>query len=427
MCASIHEFGFKIPVLARTDGTVVDGHLRIKAARKLGSWPGGDMTGIPVILCDEWTDAQVKAFRLMVNRSVTWADWDEELLALELQELNELDFNLDLTGFNPGEIDGLLAIPDEERANEAPPLPAIPASHVGDLWVCGPHRILCGDATSAECVARLLGDRKPLLMVTDPPYGIELDSEWRDRAGLNTAPGQKRTKAMKHAAKNNPQYPAEASYMKHRTTGHVETSISGDTRADWSDAFALVPSRRSRTFGTPPSSRAKCSMGCCASASLASMLSLALREFRERTLAASLKREDGVLDKHLRQRRHQRLLAALIPLEYFPPECPLPVLGYPQHQFPHPRLQGPRVVPRPVSQSLRCALALLGSSISASSTCWTVCCTISRSQSTAAEYLFQVQLFRAILLLGHVVPPLPCLGAVWPSPEHHDPFLFHPT
>jgi DNA modification methylase len=242
MCASIREFGFKVPVLARSDGTVVDGHLRLKAARKLGSWPGGDITGMPVILCDEWTDAQVKAFRLLVNRSATWADFDEELLALELQDLQEMDFDLDLTGFDPGEIDGLLAIPDEEKANEAPPLPANPASKLGDLWLCGDHRILCGDSTSGEAVARLMGGREPILMVTDPPYGIELDSEWRDRAGLNTAPGQKRTKSMKRAAKNNPQYPAEASYMKHRTAGHTETTISGDTRADWSDAFALVPS-----------------------------------------------------------------------------------------------------------------------------------------------------------------------------------------
>src|ERR1019366_4112281 len=102
--------------------------------------------------------------------------------------------------------------------------------------------VLCSDATSTEAVARLLGGRKPTLMVTDPPYGIELDSEWRDRAGLNTAPGQKRTAASKAAAKANPQYPAEASYMKHRTEGHTETTISGDTRADWSEAFELVPS-----------------------------------------------------------------------------------------------------------------------------------------------------------------------------------------
>ena len=224
MCSSIREFGFKIPVLARSDGEVVDGHLRLKAARKLGSWPGGDMTGIPVILCDEWTPAQVRAFRLMVNRSVTWAAWDEELLALELQELKESDFDLDLTGFDPGEIDSLLALEDDERANTAPPLPETPVSRVGDLWVCGKHRVLCGDATSAEVVARLLAERKPRLMVTDPPYGIELDSEWRDRAGLNGCG------------------PAEASYMKHRTEGHTNTSISSDTRADWSDAFALVPS-----------------------------------------------------------------------------------------------------------------------------------------------------------------------------------------
>src|SRR5690348_18479712 len=88
MCASIREFGFKIPVLARSDGEVVDGHLRLKAARKLGSWPGGDVSGIPVLMCNEWTPQQVKAFRLMVNRSVAWADWAEELLALEIQELS---------------------------------------------------------------------------------------------------------------------------------------------------------------------------------------------------------------------------------------------------------------------------------------------------------------------------------------------------
>src|SRR3954462_11326707 len=90
MASSIREYGFKIPVLARSDGEVVDGHLRLKAARKLG------ITEIPVMLCDEWTPAQVKAFRLLVNRSVAWAAWDEELLALELQDLNAADFDLSL-------------------------------------------------------------------------------------------------------------------------------------------------------------------------------------------------------------------------------------------------------------------------------------------------------------------------------------------
>ena len=117
MCSSIREFGFKIPCLVRSDGEVVDGHLRLKAARKLG------IVEIPVILCDEWTPAQVKAFRLMVNRSVTWADWDEELLVLELHEIQEADFDLNLTGFDIHEIDNLLALDDEEKANLAPPLP----------------------------------------------------------------------------------------------------------------------------------------------------------------------------------------------------------------------------------------------------------------------------------------------------------------
>src|SRR5437667_4337457 len=135
MCSSIREFGFKIPVLARSDGTVVDGHLRLKAARKLGSWSGGDTTSIPVILCDEWTPAQVKAFRLMVNRSVTWADCDDDLLALELQEIQKSDFDLSLTGFDPGEIDNLLALDDEEKANAAPSLPEPPASQPGDIWL----------------------------------------------------------------------------------------------------------------------------------------------------------------------------------------------------------------------------------------------------------------------------------------------------
>src|ERR1700674_2227130 len=127
MCSSIREFGFKIPVLARSDGEVVDGHLRLNAARKLG------ITEVPVILCDEWSPAQVKAFRLMVNRPVSWTDWDEELLALELQDIQELDFDLSLTGFDPGEIDDLLALEDDEKANAAPPLPESPVSRLGDL------------------------------------------------------------------------------------------------------------------------------------------------------------------------------------------------------------------------------------------------------------------------------------------------------
>jgi DNA modification methylase len=217
MCGSIREFGFKIPCLVRSDGEVIDGHLRLKAARKLG------ITKIPVILCDGWTPAQVKAFRLMVNRSATWAEWDEELLRLELRDLHASQVDLALTGFDSKEIEDFL-LSEVPMEDAAPPLPEYPVSRLGDLWMCGPHRVLCGDATDPELVGRLLGERRPFLMVSDPPYGIELDSEWRDRAGLN-----------KRGA-------AEPSYLKKRTKGHQETSISGDTRADWSEAFELVPS-----------------------------------------------------------------------------------------------------------------------------------------------------------------------------------------
>jgi DNA modification methylase len=217
MCGAIVQFGFKIPCLVRSDGEVIDGHLRLKAAHQLG------ITEIPVILCDEWTPAQVKAFRILVNRSATWADWDEELLARELADLQSLNYDLALTGFDTKEIDALILkdAPDEDAV---PAIPSNAVSQAGDLWHCGPHRVLCGDATDATAVARLLDDRKPRLMVCDPPYGISLDSEWRDRARINTR-GR-----------------AEPSYMKKRTKGHTETTISGDTRADWSAAFELVPS-----------------------------------------------------------------------------------------------------------------------------------------------------------------------------------------
>lgn len=102
--------------------------------------------------------------------------------------------------------------------------PTNPIARAGYLFVLGDHRLICGDCTDPNVVARLLNGVEPKLLVCDPPYGISLDSEWRDRAGLNGCGA------------------AESSYMKHRTEGQTETTISGDTRADWSEAFELVPS-----------------------------------------------------------------------------------------------------------------------------------------------------------------------------------------
>jgi DNA modification methylase len=170
MCSSIREFGFKIPVLARSDGEVVDGHLRIKAARKLR------IEEIPVILCDEWSEQQVKAFRLMVNRSVNWASWDDELLALELQELSEADFDLSLSGFDDAEVTRLLAAGDAVEGltdeDSVPEIPETPIARPGDLWELGVHKLLVGDATDVTAVHRLMAGDAADLVFTDPPYNV---------------------------------------------------------------------------------------------------------------------------------------------------------------------------------------------------------------------------------------------------------------
>jgi hypothetical protein len=221
VAASIKEFGWRVPIVVDKDGVVICGHTRLLAAKKLG------LQHVPVHVADNLTAAQVKAYRLMDNRSHEETDWDLELLGPELEELRGLDFDLTLTGFDQHEIDDFLCDPDaDDRANIAPPLPEHPVARPGDLWMLGKHRLICGDCTHADVVAELLGAVKPTLMVTDPPYGISLDSEWRDRAGIN-----------KHG-------PAEPSYLKQRIEGHTRTTISGDTISDWSHAFELVPSLR---------------------------------------------------------------------------------------------------------------------------------------------------------------------------------------
>lgn len=97
MVSMISEFGFKVPILMKSSGDLVDGHLRLKAAQKLG------LKELPAILCDEWTPAQIKAFRLLVNKSVTWAEWDNDLLKLEFEDLASFDYDLNFTGFDENE------------------------------------------------------------------------------------------------------------------------------------------------------------------------------------------------------------------------------------------------------------------------------------------------------------------------------------
>jgi len=179
VAASIKEFGWRQPVVVDGEGVIICGHTRWLAAQKLG------LRQVPVHTASNLTPAQVRAYRLMDNRSHQESDWDFELLTTELLALRDFDLDLDLTGFDAREIDSLLVgAEDDERADLAPELPEHPVTLPGDLWICGPHRMLCGDATSADDVARLLGDTEPFLMVTDPPYGGEYDPQWRERAGL---------------------------------------------------------------------------------------------------------------------------------------------------------------------------------------------------------------------------------------------------
>ena len=217
VAASIKAFGWVQPIVCDREDVIVIGHLRLAAAHFLG------LNEVPVHVASNLSPAQIKALRIADNRTHEEADWIEDLLSAELLDLKSLDFDFVLTGFDSREISALIDQPNAAE-DEVPLLPIAPVSRPGDLWLLGPHRVLCADSTDVSGVARLLGERKPSLLVCDPPYGISLDSEWRDRAGLNG-----------HG-------PAEPSYMKHRTKGHNETTISGDTRADWSDAFALVPS-----------------------------------------------------------------------------------------------------------------------------------------------------------------------------------------
>jgi DNA modification methylase len=225
IAASIAEFGFNNPILVDTKAGIIAGHGRLRAARKLG------MKEVPVIVLDHLSDAQKRAYIITDNQLALNAGWDEEMLGVELAALQAEDFNIGLIGFEDVDLARLLAANDAGGLTDedaVPDPPEVPTTRTGDLWLLGPHRVLCGDATSAEAVVRLCGapgsQPQPFLMITDPPYGISLDSEWRDRAGLNGCG------------------PAQASYRKHRVEGHTETKISGDTRADWSEAFQLLPS-----------------------------------------------------------------------------------------------------------------------------------------------------------------------------------------
>ncbi len=176
MVEAIKEFGFRIPIVAKSTGEVCDGHLRLKAALALG------LKTVPVALADELTDAQVRAFRLLANKSSAWAEWDFDLLKAEMEALKIEDYPLAFTGFDDAELNKLLGYDGQTDPDEAPAVQERAVSRTGDLWLLGEHRLLAGDCTKAEDVAHAMGGGKPHLMVTDPPYGVEYDANWRNEA-----------------------------------------------------------------------------------------------------------------------------------------------------------------------------------------------------------------------------------------------------
>jgi len=211
---SIQAFGFINPILVAPDGEIIAGEGRLRAAKTLG------LREVPVIVLKHLSEVQRRALAIADNQIPLGAGWDDELLREQLATLQNESFNLDLLGFDDEELASRLAAeqaaaPTDEDA--VPQVPASPVSRPTDLWLLGApkkrrqHQLMCDDATSTEAVARLLAKvQPPALMVTDPPFGVGLDPEWREQVGLNprTVQGGK---------------------------------IANDDRVDWSAALALFP------------------------------------------------------------------------------------------------------------------------------------------------------------------------------------------
>jgi DNA modification methylase len=207
IAASIREFGFTNPVLIDADNSIIAGHGRVLAARKLR------MQDVPAIRLAHLTKAQKRAYVIADNKLALNAGWDIELLRLEINDLRGLEFDVALTGFSTEELDALMAPPGTEGLTDPdaiPEAPEHPIAVAGDVWLLGRHRLVCGDCTDPLAVEKALGGVKPHLMVTDPPYGVEYDPTWRAKAGINKSKGKL-------------------------------GKVLNDDKADWREAWSLFP------------------------------------------------------------------------------------------------------------------------------------------------------------------------------------------
>jgi DNA modification methylase len=208
LASAIREWGWTVPVLVDEQGTIIAGHGRVMAARKLG------LTEVPVMVARGWTEAQRRTYVLADNKLAENAGWDKALLALEVNDLKTLGLDLALTGFSDTELAALSMAPHPGLTDpdEVPDTPAVPVSLLGDVWLLGHHRLVCGDSTDAAVVAKALKGVSPHLMVTDPPYGVEYDPAWRKQV-------------------------IGAGGSSQLATG----AVLNDDRADWREVWALFP------------------------------------------------------------------------------------------------------------------------------------------------------------------------------------------
>ena len=200
---SIEVFGFNVPVLVDAELKVIAGHGRLLACREIG------ITEVPTLRLDHLTPAQVRAFMIADNRLTEIAEWDDQLLAQQLNELSllDLDFNIEVTGFEMGEIDLRIASledmadPADDPADAVPEVSAgPPITKLGDVWLLGGHRILCGDATDLADFAALMGQERAAVAFTDPPYNLVIDGHVSGLGAIHHRPFPMASGEMDEAA-----------------------------------------------------------------------------------------------------------------------------------------------------------------------------------------------------------------------------------
>ena len=222
IAGSIREFGFTNPVLIDAENGIIAGHGRVMAAGKLG------LAKVPCIRLAHLTETQKRAYIIADNKLALNAGWDEEMLALELGELKDEDFDLSLIGFDETELGDIMAETTEGETDpdEVPEPPVDPVTVLGDVWIMGKHRLMCGDSTSIDAVNALLEGRKAQMVHTDPPYGVEYQSN-------------KRTKSAKFAQlKNDKTFLDVAPVIDACSNGWVFVWTSWKVLTKWLDQFA---------------------------------------------------------------------------------------------------------------------------------------------------------------------------------------------